>query len=226
MTAAISAPDQLRDYLRRWAFETILDRKPDERLTREEIRFRVLRKAFSNPEFERELVRKTRFVCAIAYDEGLGIDPFEFVKAILAYHVLRETPTRIYMELPNCHKGCTLPGVPVPPQPRSTCHICEKAFPLPKGAKAVRPDLPASEVLSRKKIEGHIQNRVIWDSDFAHALHANPLETYARYASELCAGRFPRYLGGVTELRLLHESEREMFFVFPTRERFELEIDC
>ncbi len=112
MISTVAGQILLWDYLENRPSESILDAEPDERLSREEIRLRMIRNAFVNPDFERELAENTRLLCAIAYEKGLGIDRYKFVDVVIVYNMVYETPRRLYMELPSCHRGCTLSKAP------------------------------------------------------------------------------------------------------------------
>ena len=203
---------------------TLLGSRQGERLSREEIRHRTLRRYFSDPVFAHRLIHKTRWMMAVILDECLGINRYMFMSRIHSYPVLYESTKRLYLELPSCHQGCALPGtVAKAEEHKDDCKVCARAFPLPAGSTFVLPEARFAGTMTRRGIEHLIQKRVAWDPKFAEDLGAKPLDTYKTYATHLCAGRTPRYLEGVEDLELVYETGGEMFLIVPTCEAFALE---
>lgn len=214
----------LEEYLKSWQFSSLLEKQPGESLSTEEIRLRLLRRAYSDEVFRRELLAHTRYVLAMAIEEGLGISRFDFVTGVKRVPVLEETPEKLYLKLPTCHKGCSREGVAEPPPEHngSSCHVCGITFPQAFGgcdASTPQP-LPPGAKLSRRKIEDRIREAAALDPAFKSQLLARPFETYSGFVRALCGGQLPAYMDSVREVGVIEDAGDEIHFIIPTWESF------
>jgi hypothetical protein len=223
MTAVGCKEVTFREFIGEWSLGRIIERDPTSTLPREEVRDRVLRRAFADHEFKEQLFANTRYVMAMAIDQGVGINQSFFLMGIRKYHLVEETASLMYMKIPRCHRGCTmLPIAVCPTEDRSNCQVCG----APNGKSACGgggTECTAGSL--RTRIEDSIVDLFYRDREFAQRLNTDPLPTYLNYARKVCGGALPRYLLGVRELVLVEESSSEMYLIFPTRERFEAERD-
>src|ERR1700754_2116330 len=107
---------ELSSFLQTWPFSSITQTQENKRLTREDMDDQLLHKIYADELFRNEFLANPRFVMAIAVEESLGIDKYQFVRGVGDVHVLQETPEHLYLILPSCHKGCMQEGVIGPPE--------------------------------------------------------------------------------------------------------------
>lgn len=225
MSAENKPRRELYAFVMAWPCGSIVGKRADEQLTREEMDERIIRKLSSEPLFKRQFFANPRFCMAMAVEEALGINKYAFVGGIETVHVLQETPRQLYLILPSCHRGCMQDTVSAPPDGpgQTTCHVCGVTKPAaPDGAtcggqeRSLRAISSArKQPLSRKDIEDEIKRSAKLDHGLKQDLMTRPMEAYSSFVRGLCGGDVPPYLDGVAEIRILEEDTKELYFIIP-----------
>ena len=210
----------LSSFLQTWSFPDIVEKRADERMTREDMNHRLVRRIHGDALFRREFLAHPRFVFAIAVEQSLGIDKYAFVKNIERVEVLQETSRQLYLVLPACHRGCRREEVCEAPAEAvaGSCHVCGITFPraAESSCSEQRPSSGTGAV-SRREIEEQMTKRAGFDASFREALLTRPAEAYPAFARELCGGHVPQYLETVEDIRVLEEDVDEIYFRLPIR---------
>lgn len=220
-TQTCSVVDELRDYLELWPFGTVIPRRAGEKVDHAEVARIIRGKMLSDEGFRDEMLARPLFVWAILAEQGFGINKFNFVGAIRAVNVFRETADCLFLKLPACHRGCqAVEASGGESRVGSSCNVCGKSFAhaLDDEPCAGEADVTGVGAPSRREIEGRIKVRVQVDPGFRSALHSRPLETYAEFATRLCSGTRPAYLDGVSEIRVVEEADDEIHYILPSAE--------
>lgn len=210
---------ELSSFLQTWPFSSITRKRADQRLTREDMDDQLLHRIYSDERFRNEFLANPRFVMAIAVEESLGIDKYQFVRGVGDVHVLQESRELLYLILPSCHKGCLEEGITEAPEEHCgrSCHVCGLTLSkAPDDYRCSAQKEPAGALpISRKEIEDQIKKRARFDPGFKQAFTRQPVEVYTACARELCGGQLPHYLAEIKDIRVFEEGLEEIYFIVP-----------
>ena len=208
--------DELVRFVEARALKSIVGKRPDERWTRDDMDLRLQLKTHSDELFRQEFLAHPRFIYALAVEESLGIQRFDFLSVIDSVAVLQETPERLYLVLPSCHKGCEVrPAAPPEGACAGSCHVCGITFPTHTENRSTCEQWEAvtSTAPTRKEIEDLLKKKAALDHTFKKELTSRPRETYTALAMKICGGMKPDYIATVKEIQVLEEGEREIYFL-------------
>ena len=208
--------DELTSFVEARALKSIVGKRPDERWTRDDMDLRLQLKTRSDELFRQEFLAHPRFVYALAVEESLGIPSFAFLRVIDSVAVLQETPERLYLVLPSCHKGCEArPAAPPEGVCAGSCHVCGITFPTHTDNRSTceQWEAAASTAPTRKEIEDLLKKKAALDHTFKKELTSRPMEIYTAFATKICGGVEPNYMATVKEIQVLEEGERDVYFL-------------
>lgn len=214
--------DELVRFVEARALKSIIGKRADERWTRDDMDLRLQLKIHSDELFRQEFLAHPRFIYALVVEESLGISRFDFLSVIDSVAVLQETPERLYLVLPSCHKGCEVRPAP-PPEGAcaGSCHVCGMTFPTRTENRSTCQQWEAvtSTAPTRKEIEDLLKKKAALDYTFKKELTSRPMEIYNAFATKLCGGMEPDYIATVKEIQVLEEGERDIYFLLRSQTR-------
>ena len=211
--------DELARFVEARSPKSIVGKRPDERWTRDDMDLRLQLKTRGDEHFRQEFMAHPRFMYALAVEESLGIPSVAFLRVIDSVAVLQETPERMYLVLPSCHKGCEArPAAPPEGVCAGSCHVCGITFPTHTDNRSTCEQWEAVESAAptRKEIEDLLKKKAALDHSFKKELTSRPVEIYTAFATKLCGGAGPSYMAGVKEIQVLEEGERDVYFLIQT----------
>lgn len=198
------------EYRRQWHFGSLLSRLPEERLDADELRRRLLIKLRSHPRVNREFNLRPRAVLSLAVEEAFGINGDAFCRRIKCVHLQYETARRLFVKLPDCHRGCQAPGLQAA-ETHHACAVCGKDHACAGSARTTAPEIP-----TRSFIERRLRQSAALSGSFRDELLRSPLDSYRRHAAAVCGGQLPHYLAPIAEIVAVEERDDEIQFVLPS----------
>lgn len=189
----------------------VIQVKPGEALPRPGIEAQLIAQAKKDPEFKQALINETTEVMALAVEEALGID----IRPVVKVEILQETPNKLYLVLPVCHKGCEAScAKEAPPEFSGSCHLC--GLPKPQiGSDCTQTYSDINDILTRKKIEFQLIAKTQIDPGFKQQLFSQPTATFINAVEEILGGRRPEFLENVTEVHVVEETPFILYIVLP-----------
>jgi hypothetical protein len=200
--------DEAIGFMTRWTGGPVLGLQAGERTDRWGLNLRLSERAQRDVEFRRELLRRPRYLSAMAVHEAMGISPLEFLWQIKAVSVVEETAELHWLVLPACHRGCETRDASLTP-PRESCAVCGR----PLGGGCDGPmTVPQTDADRIHAVDDFIARTVAADESARARLLADPDGFFAQACGAML-GVPPRQAFGIQQVRILADTQTALHFV-------------